>query len=84
MAKAEPQPVARLWLTGEAMAQGQGYTLKSIGPVALGSHVQGRLFTPAPGETIPGISTGKLPTSQRVSVKFITFACTSMQTVPAR
>ena len=34
MAKAEPQPVARLWLTGEAMAQGQGYTLKSIEPIA--------------------------------------------------
>jgi hypothetical protein len=43
MAKAEPQPVARLWLTGEAMAQGQGQTLKSIEPVALGNDVQARL-----------------------------------------
>lgn len=84
MAKAEPQPVARLWLTGEAMAQSQGYTLKSIEPVTLGSDVQARLFTLAPGETVPGISTGELPTSSRVSVKFITFACKSMQTVPAR
>jgi len=35
------------------MAQGQGYTVKSIEPVALGSDVQARLFTLAPGETIP-------------------------------
>ena len=53
MAKAEPQPVARLWLKGEAMAQGQGYTLKSIEHVALGSDVQARLLILAPGETIP-------------------------------
>ena len=53
MAKAEPQPVARLWLKGEAMAQGQGYTVKSNAPVALGSDVQARLFTLASGETIP-------------------------------
>jgi hypothetical protein len=53
MAKAEPQPVARLRLTGEAMTRGQGYTLKSIEPVALGSDVQARLFIPAPGETNP-------------------------------
>jgi quercetin dioxygenase-like cupin family protein len=35
------------------MAQGQGYTVKSIEPVAIGSDVQARLFTLAPGETIP-------------------------------
>lgn len=35
------------------MAQGAGYTVKSIEPVALGSDVQARLFTLAPGETIP-------------------------------
>ena len=35
------------------MAQGAGYTVKSIEPVALGSDVQVRLFTLAPGETIP-------------------------------
>jgi quercetin dioxygenase-like cupin family protein len=53
MVEAEPQPVARLWLKGEDMAQGQGYTVKSIEPVAIGSDVQARLFTLAPGETIP-------------------------------
>jgi quercetin dioxygenase-like cupin family protein len=35
------------------MAQSQGYTVKSIAPVAIGSDVQARLFTLAPGETIP-------------------------------
>jgi quercetin dioxygenase-like cupin family protein len=35
------------------MAQSAGYTVKSIEPVALGSDVQARLFTLAPGETIP-------------------------------
>jgi quercetin dioxygenase-like cupin family protein len=35
------------------MAQGLGYTVKSIEPVALGTDVQARLFTLAPGETIP-------------------------------
>ena len=35
------------------MAQGQGYTAKSIEPVKRGSHVRARLFTLAPGETIP-------------------------------
>lgn len=35
------------------MAQGQGYTVRSIEPIAVGSDVQARLFTLAPGETIP-------------------------------
>ena len=35
------------------MASGVGYTVKSIEPVAIGSNVQARLFTLAPGETIP-------------------------------
>ncbi|MBV8337090.1 MAG: cupin domain-containing protein [Alphaproteobacteria bacterium] len=35
------------------MAQGQGYAVKSIKPVAVGSDVQARLFTLAPGEMIP-------------------------------
>src|SRR5258708_34911216 len=35
------------------MAQSQGYTVKSIAQVAIGSDVQARLFTLAPGETIP-------------------------------
>jgi quercetin dioxygenase-like cupin family protein len=35
------------------MAQSQAYTVKSIEPVAIGSDVQARLFTLAPGETIP-------------------------------
>jgi quercetin dioxygenase-like cupin family protein len=35
------------------MAEGQGYSLKSVEPVAIGSDVQARLFTLAPGETIP-------------------------------
>jgi len=35
------------------MAQRTGYTVKSIEPVAVGSDVQARLFTLAPGETIP-------------------------------
>jgi quercetin dioxygenase-like cupin family protein len=35
------------------MAQGQGYAVKSIEPVAIGSDVQARLFTLAPGEAIP-------------------------------
>ena len=35
------------------MAQGPGYTVKSIEPVAIGSDVQARLFTLSPDETIP-------------------------------
>jgi quercetin dioxygenase-like cupin family protein len=35
------------------MAQGAGYTVKSVEPVAIGSDVQARLFTLAPGEAIP-------------------------------
>ena len=35
------------------MAQGQGYTVKAIEPVAIGSDVQARVFTVAPGEVIP-------------------------------
>ncbi len=35
------------------MAQDAGYSVKSIEPVAIGSDVQARLFTLAPGETIP-------------------------------
>jgi quercetin dioxygenase-like cupin family protein len=35
------------------MAQGAGYTVKAIEAVALGSDVQARIFTLAPGETIP-------------------------------
>jgi quercetin dioxygenase-like cupin family protein len=33
--------------------QGPGYTIKSVEPVAVGSDVQARLFTLAPGEEIP-------------------------------
>jgi quercetin dioxygenase-like cupin family protein len=35
------------------MAQGSGYRVKAIEPVVLGSDVQVRLFTLAPGEAIP-------------------------------
>lgn len=35
------------------MAQGAGYTVKSVEPVAIGSDVQARIFTLAPGEAIP-------------------------------
>jgi quercetin dioxygenase-like cupin family protein len=35
------------------MAEGADYTVKSIEPVAVGSDVQVRAFTLAPGETIP-------------------------------
>jgi len=35
------------------MAQSQGYTVKAIEPVAIGSDVQARVFTLAPGEVIP-------------------------------
>ena len=35
------------------MVQSQGYTVKAIEPVAVGSDVQARLLTLAPGETIP-------------------------------
>lgn len=35
------------------MAQGAGYTVKSVEPVAIGSDVQTRVFTLAPGEEIP-------------------------------
>jgi len=35
------------------MAQGQGYTVKAIERVAIGSDVQARVFTLAPGEEIP-------------------------------
>jgi quercetin dioxygenase-like cupin family protein len=37
----------------QVMAQGQGYTVKAIEPVAIGSDVQARVFTLAPGEEIP-------------------------------
>jgi quercetin dioxygenase-like cupin family protein len=33
--------------------QGPGYTIKSVEPVAIGSDVQARVFTLAPGEEIP-------------------------------
>ena len=33
--------------------QGPGYTVKSVEPVTIGSDVQARLFTLAPGEEIP-------------------------------
>jgi quercetin dioxygenase-like cupin family protein len=36
-----------------AMAQGPGYTVKAIEPVAVGSDVQARLFTLVSGEVIP-------------------------------
>lgn len=35
------------------MGESRGYTVKSIEPVMIGSDVQARLFTLAPGETIP-------------------------------
>jgi len=35
------------------MAQGAGYVVKSVEPIAIGSDVQARLFILAPGETIP-------------------------------
>ena len=35
------------------MAQGPGYAVKSVEPVAIGSDVQARVFTLAPGEEIP-------------------------------
>jgi quercetin dioxygenase-like cupin family protein len=35
------------------MAQAAGYSVKSIEPVAIGSDVQARVFTLAPGEAIP-------------------------------
>ena len=35
------------------MAQGRGYTVKAIERVAIGSDVQARVFTLAPGEEIP-------------------------------
>lgn len=35
------------------MAEGRGYSVKSVEPVAIGNDVQARLFTLAPGETIP-------------------------------
>jgi quercetin dioxygenase-like cupin family protein len=35
------------------MAQGTGYSVKAIEPIAIGSGVQARLFTLAPGEMIP-------------------------------
>jgi quercetin dioxygenase-like cupin family protein len=35
------------------MAERPAYTVKSVEPVAIGSDVQARLFTLAPGETIP-------------------------------
>jgi hypothetical protein len=65
------------------MAQGQGYTAKSIEPVKRGSHVRARLFTLAPGETIPR-HFHRRTADERASIEFITFACTSMQTIPAR
>ena len=33
--------------------QGPGYVIKSVEPVAIGSDVQARVFTLAPGEAIP-------------------------------
>lgn len=33
--------------------QGPGYTIKSVEPVAIGSDLQARVFTLAPGEEIP-------------------------------
>src|SRR5215469_6998969 len=35
------------------MVESRGYSVKSIEPVVVGSDVQARLFTLAPGETIP-------------------------------
>jgi mannose-6-phosphate isomerase-like protein (cupin superfamily) len=35
------------------MAQGAGYAVKSVEPIAIGSDVQARLLTLAPDETIP-------------------------------
>jgi quercetin dioxygenase-like cupin family protein len=35
------------------MAEGRGYSVKSVEPVAIGGDVQARLFTLAPGEAIP-------------------------------
>jgi quercetin dioxygenase-like cupin family protein len=35
------------------MAQSQRYTAKSIEPVTVGNDVQARLFSLAPGETVP-------------------------------
>jgi quercetin dioxygenase-like cupin family protein len=35
------------------MDEGPGYKVKSVEPVAIGSDVQARLFTLAPGEAIP-------------------------------
>jgi quercetin dioxygenase-like cupin family protein len=35
------------------MAERPGYSVKSVEPVAIGSDVPARLFTLAPGETIP-------------------------------
>lgn len=35
------------------MADNPGYTVKSIEPIAVGSDVQARIFTLAPGEEIP-------------------------------
>ena len=32
---------------------GPGYTIKSVEPIAIGSDVQARIFTLAPGEAIP-------------------------------
>ena len=37
----------------EMTNQGPGYTIKSVEPIAVGSDVQARLFTLAPGEEIP-------------------------------
>ena len=36
-----------------ALAEAQGCTVKAIEPVAIGSDVQARVFTLAPGEEIP-------------------------------
>lgn len=35
------------------MAENPGYTVKSVEPIAVGSDVQARIFTLAPGEEIP-------------------------------
>jgi len=39
------------------------YQVKSIEPVVIGSDVQARLFTLAPGDTIPCITTKNPPTT---------------------
>jgi quercetin dioxygenase-like cupin family protein len=45
--------IARAQGDAEMAYQGPGYTIKSVDPVAVGSDVQARIFTLAPGEEIP-------------------------------